>query len=442
MFFDLIGGVLDANDAFLSMIGYSRDELERGEVRYEHLTPPEWRWRDEKTIAELKAMGKAGPFEKDYTHKDGFRIWILCADKMLDDGTAAEIVIDVTARKRSEEHQNMLMSELDHRVKNILALVQSIARQTLGRGRDAGPDAADQQIGRIGALAQSHRLRASSRCEGARFRDLVKSAVTPYRSQVADRIVVEGPDLMVLPKAAQTLTLAFHELVTNAAKYGSLSRGEGRVSAEWHLSGSGSDRCLIFLWQELGGPSIEAPPDRKGFGSSLIERTLDFDLEGDVSLDFAREGLRAEIRLPLEKLLAERPDRSRTPRRGSKPRRKEPTTREGKHVLVVEDEFFIGEELAEGFRSAGFSVSGPVGTLPEALRAAAAEDIDAAVLDINLSGDFIWPAARVLRGREIPFVFTTGYSGTVEPPPELAEVPWIEKPLDLNRLIATVVGVL
>lgn len=102
VFFDLVGGVLDANDAFLSMIGFSRADLEAGGVRYEYLTPPEWRWRDEQTIAELKATGRAGPFEKEYTHKDGHLFWILCCDKMLDDGTAVEIVIDVTERKRAE----------------------------------------------------------------------------------------------------------------------------------------------------------------------------------------------------------------------------------------------------------------------------------------------------------------------------------------------------
>lgn len=103
MFFDFIGGIREANDAFLSMAGYSREELEAGEVRYERLTPTDWRWRDEKTIAELKATGKAEPFEKEYTRKDGSRIWILCADKLLDEHTAVEFIIDVTDRRRADE---------------------------------------------------------------------------------------------------------------------------------------------------------------------------------------------------------------------------------------------------------------------------------------------------------------------------------------------------
>lgn len=103
VFFDLVGGIHEANDAFLALIGYTRDELEAGEVRYERLTPPDWRWRDEQTIRELKATGRAGPFEKEYTRKDGSRIWILCADKRLDDETAVEFIVDVTERKRAEE---------------------------------------------------------------------------------------------------------------------------------------------------------------------------------------------------------------------------------------------------------------------------------------------------------------------------------------------------
>jgi PAS domain S-box-containing protein len=113
VFFDFVGGILEANDAFLRLIGHTREELEAGEVRYERLTPPDWRWRDEKTIAELKATGKAEPFEKEYMRRDGSRMWIFCADKRLDEHTAVEFIIDVTERRRADEALRETSRRLD-----------------------------------------------------------------------------------------------------------------------------------------------------------------------------------------------------------------------------------------------------------------------------------------------------------------------------------------
>lgn len=103
VFFDLVGGISDSNDAFLRMIGHSREELEAGEVRYEQLTPPEWRWRDEETIADLRSTGRAGPYEKEYFRRDGSRMWILCSSQLLDPDKAVEFVVDVTEAKRAED---------------------------------------------------------------------------------------------------------------------------------------------------------------------------------------------------------------------------------------------------------------------------------------------------------------------------------------------------
>ncbi|EKV28126.1 Phytochrome, two-component sensor histidine kinase [Caenispirillum salinarum AK4] len=442
VFFDLVGGIHDANDTFLSLIGYSRAELQAGLIRYESLTPPHWHWRDAQTVADLKAHGAAGPFEKEYTRKDGSVVWTLCASKMLEDGTAAEFVIDITERKRSEQHQAMLMAELDHRVKNVLAVVQSIVRQSL-RGADlGGSDAADRLIGRISALAESHTLLAASRWEGARFRDLVDNALAPYRDGGASRIRAGGPDLRVTPKAAQTLALALHELVTNAVKYGALSVAEGSVAVDWRFEGAADDRRLVFVWAEQGGPALPGPPRRKGFGSRLIERTLTFELDGTVTLDFAAGGLRAVFDLPLRALEVVEKRSTSDPRRAIAPSAGEAATLSGRRVLLVEDQHLVAEEMAEALVSVGCSVAGPASTLDRALRAAEAEDLDAAVLDINLSGDLVWPAARLLRDRGIPFVFATGYSETIDVPPELADVPRIEKPAQPQHLVAVVAGLI
>ncbi|WP_323765692.1 HWE histidine kinase domain-containing protein [Marinovum sp.] len=345
-------------------------------------------------------------------------------------------VRDVTDRKRSEQHQNMLMAELDHRVKNILAVVQSIARQSLPRGQAIGPDAADRLVARISALAQSHSLLARSRWEGASFEVLVENAVAPYRGEDDSRIFVGGPGLRVTPKAAQTLTLALHELATNAAKYGALTRPEGRVTAEWHLSGEGDDRRLIFVWQEKGGPLIDSAPSRTGFGSVLIERILATDLGGDVTLDYARAGLKALIELPLDTLWA-KDGRAESSFNPARPPEGDRTVLNGKRVLVVEDEHLVAQETTAALQAAGCIVSGPASTLSEALEAAATGRFDAAVLDINLNGELVWPAAKVVRERGIPFVFATGYSGVLDIPPDMKDALWLEKPFKADRLVQT-----
>ncbi len=380
------------------------------------------------------------PFDLDYRviHRNGSQrhvhgTGVLQADADGEPALGTGLVRDVTNRRLSEERQNMLMAELDHRVKNILAVVQAIARQSLGRGREAGPEAFERLVGRISALAQSHTLLAESRWEGASLDLLVESAVAPYRGDGIGRVLADGPELNVNPKAAQTLTLALHELVTNAAKYGALSRRSGQVAAQWRVSGEGNERRLIFVWQERGGPRIEGPPSRKGFGSILIERVLTSDLGGEVSLDFAPGGLRAVFDLPLENLRTGETEAVRVFSPAA-PLVGDPTVLRGKRVLVAEDEHLVAWETVAALRAAGCLVLGPVTTLREALSVVGTESFDAAVLDVNLNGDLVWPAAQVVQARGIPFVFATGYASRIDIPEVLTGAFWIEKPFPAERL--------
>lgn len=351
------------------------------------------------------------------------------------------VVADITARKQAEERQDMLMAELDHRVKNILAVVQSMIRQSLGRGKAVGPEATDLLVGRLNALAQSHALLAEGRWEGTCFGDIVEMSVAPYRGEKGARVTVEGPNLTVTPKAAQTLNLALHELVTNAAKYGALSREGGRVAARWQIEGEDAERHLVFTWQEDGGPAIVAAPARKGFGSRLIEQTLSFEIGGEVTLDYARDGLRARFELPLAGLSVDERKTAQTQRPRMRPIDGNPETLRNKKILVVEDEYLIAQETAEGLREAGCTVSGPIATLREALRIAATDDIDAAILDVNLQGELVWPAAHALRARGIPLIFSTGYSDTIKPPSELRDMVLVEKPVRRERLLSALASV-
>jgi two-component sensor histidine kinase/PAS domain-containing protein len=193
---------------------------------------------------------------------------------------------DLTERKQAEELQRLLGNELNHRVKNTLATVQSIVNQTL-RGATDSESARATVNARIVALAGAHDLLTDRSWAGADLADLVSRAVAPF---AIGQIALGGPSVDVSPSQALALSLALHELATNAAKYGALCRSEGRVELRWEVQG---DR-LNLSWQESGGPHV-APPSRRGFGSRLIENALSHDLDGQTRLEFAPEGVRCWI---------------------------------------------------------------------------------------------------------------------------------------------------
>jgi len=206
------------------------------------------------------------------------------------------VLHDVTDRVRAEHSRELLLRELNHRVKNTLATVQSIAGQTL-RGSAGDPRRFGQDfVARLQALARAHDLLTAHAWEESDFADVVPAALAPWMGE-ARRVVAEGPGgLMLRPAQAQAVMLALHELATNAAKHGALSRPEGSVRANWTVTEDGS---VQFEWVESGGPPVFAPtPERRGFGTRLLERALAQDLGPDaaVTLRFEPRGLRAQIR--------------------------------------------------------------------------------------------------------------------------------------------------
>lgn len=192
------------------------------------------------------------------------------------------------------------MAELDHRVKNTLAVVQSFAQQSFHGVQDT---AVNRFIERLTALSQTHTLLAESRWEGAQLDQLLTSVVEPYRGAGNARIRHAGPAVQIGPKPAQGLALAFHELVSNSSKYGALSSNNGAISIEWALCGEpASERVLSLIWRERDGPPIEKEPERKGFGSRLLELTA-LDLGGTVAVRFYPSGLEARFNLPVSRLV-------------------------------------------------------------------------------------------------------------------------------------------
>jgi PAS domain S-box-containing protein len=201
------------------------------------------------------------------------------------------VAIDISARKRDELHQRLLVNELNHRVKNTLAVVQGLAQQSF---KGPGVPAAARQAfeGRLAALSAAHNVLTRANWEAASIERIIADAVAPYRRDGA--FVIEGPAVALSPKTAVSLALAIHELATNAVKYGALSVAAGRVEIRWRLE----DGRLRLLWRESGGPAVEPPPKR-GFGSRMIERGLAAELGGEVTIEFRPEGVRCTVDAPL-----------------------------------------------------------------------------------------------------------------------------------------------
>lgn len=198
---------------------------------------------------------------------------------------------DVTEAERAQAHQRLLINELNHRVKNTLAIVQSIARQSFGR--DVDPVIArDKFEARLAALAEAHDLLTRENWHSASIATVAAEALAAHDD--TGRILMDGPDVRVGPKTAISLALALHELATNALKHGALSRPDGRVRFAWTREGEE----IEMRWIEENGPSV-TPPERRGFGTRMIERGLAAEFGGAVTLDFARDGLRCTIRAPL-----------------------------------------------------------------------------------------------------------------------------------------------
>jgi PAS domain S-box-containing protein len=208
--------------------------------------------------------------------------------------------VDITERKESEAHLRLLMRELTHRSKNLLAVIQAMARQTAKHTGNV-QTFLERFSARVQALARSHDILVQESWHGASLKELVRSQLAYYLDREPDQVSIEGPDIRLKPEAAQSLGLALHELASNAAKFGALSQAGGRVEISWQpLEDSG----ILLTWRETKGPKVSAPK-RRGFGSMVIEYNLARALDADVNLDFATEGLTCRVAVPQNQLVAQ-----------------------------------------------------------------------------------------------------------------------------------------
>jgi PAS domain S-box-containing protein len=209
--------------------------------------------------------------------------------------------VDITERKEGEAHLRLLMRELTHRSKNLLAVIQAMARQT-ARHSGSIDSFLDQFGARLQALARSHDLLVQEEWHGVPLAELVRSQLAPYLDRSGSQIAVDGPNVMLRPEAAQSLGLALHELAINAVRFGALSTPSGRISITWAWKTGSEGAAVEIVWAETGGPTVSTPVQR-GFGSLVVERNLARALEAGVELSFDATGVRCRILIPMTQLL-------------------------------------------------------------------------------------------------------------------------------------------
>lgn len=335
-------------------------------------------------------------------------------------------------RCKADLRQKLLNEELNHRVKNILALISSLVSQPV---KPDEPVAAyvDALKGRIVALSVAHDQIARGSGGGA-LAALLEAELSPYRGHGI--VTLEGPALTLDGRAYSVMALVLHELVTNAAKYGALSRPGGHLAIAWQRDIADG---VALNWTESGGPEVSAPT-RHGFGSVLINRSIPFDLGGTADIDYARDGLRARISVP-GRHLAWGAGATEGPTAAATPAHIEATPLLGRCVLVVEDQFLIAMDVETMLVAAGAARVEICATLDEALARLETSRPDVAVLDVQLGSQTSEPLARRLMERAIPFAFASGFSDPGMPP-DLGQAPLVRKPYGSTELVAVLTGLL
>lgn len=243
--------------------------------------------------------------EKRIIRPDGTVRWVSAKGRVLftnagmpQPARTTGVVADITERRQAEERQRLLLRELNHRVRNMLATVQSVGASTV-RTSASLADFERAFAHRLDALARTYTLLAEAEWQATGFRSLVEQALAPYRAADGGNVSLAGDDVRLPANMALPLSLVLHELATNAAKYGALSAPSGRIELDWRAEASAAGRRLVLEWAERGGPEVRAPT-RRGFGRTLIERSVAYELGGEAHLEFAPAGVRCRIEVPLE----------------------------------------------------------------------------------------------------------------------------------------------
>ncbi|MBD8065435.1 PAS domain-containing protein [Devosia sp. PTR5] len=351
----------------------------------------------------------------------------------------AGISTDITDVRQATDRQGVLLSELQHRVRNVMAVIRGIAARSADTAGTV-ENYASLLSGRLTTLARVQSVLTRNPDSGASLRTLIEEEVVAQAPQ-QDRFELLGDDIGLPPKATEVLALAIHELVTNAVKYGAFSGDTGFVSVEWQTAPRDGAEWLLLDWIERSGEAV-TPPGRRGFGSELIESRIPYELSGIGRLEFLPSGLHCRLEFPL----VNRPSIFQT--NAPRPPAEDHAGKESKggglahkRILVVDDDYYAAAEVVSAVTRIGAHPLDPCENAEEAHRALR-HNPDAVVLDLNLGGDGPdFGLARTLRASGIPFVFLTGYDQAMLPP-DLAATPCLQKPADPQAVIAALLDLL
>ena len=343
-------------------------------------------------------------------------------------------------QKRAAQHQELLIAELNHRVRNILSLMRALVVQSRA-GAKSIDDFSAIIGGRIQALARAHDQITNDNYQPQSLRAIIQTEIEAYIGKKVSRVSLDGPPVLVEAKAFSTLALVFHEMVTNSAKYGALTDSRGLVDVTWSIDSN--DACEI-RWTESNGPAVK-PPTRRGFGTTIIERSIPHDLGGEVSVEYHLSGVRARFLLPPQVYWIDADHDAITSSHSSESAHVNGQIHEtatvsrlsGKSGLVVEDNMIISLDAEQMLLDNGASRVLTAMSVSEARRIVEAEQVDMALLDVNLGSETSFGLVPLLEEKKIPYVFVTGYGEKLEMP-EGADprVEAIKKPFATDQLIA------
>lgn len=339
-------------------------------------------------------------------------------------------------KKRTEVRRKLVNEELNHRVKNILALTKSIVEQSKAGASDV-KGYASAVAGRLQALAFAHD-QITREGGGGDLRRLIESELAAYGGATGgERTTLEGPTVRLNARAYSSLALVAHELATNAAKYGVLSQGAGAVRVAWNILPNGD--CEL-IWEERGGPVISAPT-RGGFGSTLIGRVVPFDLGGEAEIAFPPEGATARFVIPERHILsAEAIDAKAVAANAESEAQR--ASLAGLRVLLVEDQVLIALDAESCLKALGAAQVVIAPTSEHAMKHINQAKPDLAVLDVNLGDHTSAPVAEALRSLGVPFMFATGYGDTIMVPESMKTVPIVRKPYADSTLAEAITNLL
>jgi len=413
-----------------------------GLVLFEYLHPEDREWAPELINTQLKETGRYDVEYRRPTGPDGRETWNHGSGVVVlgPDGEQAYligVVQDITERKEEEDQRENLVAELDHRIKNLLAVVQSVAAQSARKS--ASLDVFLKTFaGRLKSMSSAHDLLTAARWRGA---TLARIAAAELGGLSPTQTRWDGPEMFLTPRAASALSLALHELAVNAMRYGSLSSENGKVEVVWRRTPEGG---FALEWLETGGPPAVAPAT-KGFGATLIEDVAGRELGGSAKINYKSSGVTAMITGAAEALADAPPPEpvEAAPERivetvVAADETVRPGAIAGLKVLIVEDSLLLALELEAGLEDAGVVVVGCAAELSEALSMVEL-DFDVAVLDADLNGQSVAPVAEILRGMGRPFVFATGYADKAAPMG--FDAPIVRKPYNVHQIARAVAGV-